>query len=159
MVAACCWQHNYTNSETKLQACTCWTSGKLHCKICWSVTSFFETTLDQVQDFFVTFQHQYSISGHFRTWKKIKRWTSRPARILNNNNNTLRTSISCRWRTAQRAASRQMCCKQRWTLSVTNFLRPNEVNNTCDGRHFRVIASYLLKVAIWVLPRCLASEN
>ena len=47
---------------------------------------------------------------------------------------------------ARRAASRQTCCKQRWTFSVIN-LQPNCAGNTCNGRRFRVIASYLSKVA------------
>ena len=52
---------------------------------------------------------------------------------------------------ARCAASRRACCKQRWTLIVIN-LRPNYVDNACDGRHFRVIASYLSKVANSNLP-------
>jgi len=32
-------------------------------------------------------------------------------------------------------------------------LRPNEVDNACDGRRLRVIASYLLKVANFNLFR------
>ena len=39
----------------------------------------------------------------------------------------------------RRAGSRQTCCKQRWTLSVIK-LRPNSVDNACDGRRFRAIA-------------------
>ena len=51
----------------------------------------------------------------------------------------------------QRAASRQTCCKQRWTISAIN-VRPDEVDNVCDGRPFRVIASYLSKVFNINLP-------
>ena len=50
---------------------------------------------------------------------------------------------------ARRAASRQTCCKQRWTLSVIN-LRPNQVDNVCDGQRFR--ASYLSEVDNFNLP-------
>jgi len=52
---------------------------------------------------------------------------------------------------ARRAISRKTCCKQRWTLSVIN-LRPSEVDNACDGRRFRLIASYLSKLANFDLP-------
>ena len=71
---------------------------------------------------------------------------------------------------ARRAASRQTCCKQKWTLTVIN-LRSTQVDNACDGRRFRVIASDLSKVAnciwrlrwgwpsVWVLPRSSAAEH
>jgi len=51
-------------------------------------------------------------------------------------------------------ASGQMCCKQRWMLSVIN-LQQNWVDNACDGRRFRVIASYLSKVTNFDLPTCI----
>jgi len=52
---------------------------------------------------------------------------------------------------ARHAASRQTCCKQRWTLSVIN-LQPNLVDSVCDGRCFWIVASYLSKVADFNLP-------
>ena len=52
------------------------------------------------------------------------------------------------------AVSRQTCCKQRWTLIVIN-LRPNEVDNACDGRRFRVIASICGKSPIWTYRTCI----
>ena len=50
-----------------------------------------------------------------------------------------------------RAALREKCCKQRWTLSVIN-LRPNYINNACDSRRFRVTGNHLSKVANFNLP-------
>jgi len=44
------------------------------------------------------------------------------------------------------AALWQTCCTQRWTLTVINLWQ-NKVNSACDSRRFRVIASYLSKVA------------
>ena len=52
---------------------------------------------------------------------------------------------------AQPAASRQTCCKQRRTFSVIN-LQPNEVDNACEGRRFRVIVSCVSKAANFNLP-------
>jgi len=52
---------------------------------------------------------------------------------------------------ARRAASRQTCCKQKWTLTVIN-LGSTQVDNVCDGRRFRVIASDLSKVANFNTP-------
>ena len=38
----------------------------------------------------------------------------------------------------RQAASRQTCCKQRWTQSVIN-LQLNYIDNACDGQRFQVI--------------------
>jgi len=54
---------------------------------------------------------------------------------------------------ARRAASRQTCCKQRWTLSVIN-LRPNSVDNAYDDRRFRVMRVICRKLPILTYPTC-----
>jgi len=64
------------------------------------------------------------------------------------------TSITCRWRTCATRRITETCCKQRWTLSVIN-LQLNQVDSTCDGRRFRVIASYFSKFATFNLLTCI----
>jgi len=64
--------------------------------------------------------------------------------------------ISCRWRTLATRCGAACCItgnvlQTKGTRSVIN-LRPNWVNNACDGRRFRVIASYLSKVVNFNLP-------
>jgi len=56
-----------------------------------------------------------------KQWKQISAVTDKPARCV---------------------TSRQMCCKQMWTLSVKNLRR-----NSCNALRFWLIASYLSKVA------------
>ena len=53
---------------------------------------------------------------------------------------------------ARRAASRQTCCKERWTLGMIN-VRP--FDNACDGRRFRVTGVIRRTSPILAYPTCI----
>jgi len=81
------------------------------------------------------------------------------------------TSISCRWRTRATRCITANVLQTKVDAQCDN-LWPNEVDNACDGRRFRVTAVICRKSSIltafdasaggdrvWVLPRSSAPEN